>query len=138
MAPGRLPGQEHADLAVVDLAGSAGVLTFDAHALFALLDEARLLDGQHRILLAQAGEHHPELLVAQGIGVPRPAPEQVLEAIRRLQARRFGQLPTVFAFHRAEQALEIGPGAAGLAKCCPKRWVVSFKAARSCRPFFSN
>ncbi len=39
-----------------------------------------------------------------------PAPEQMLETIRRLQAGHLGELPAVFALRRAEQALQVRPG----------------------------
>ena len=69
----------------------------DTCALFALLDETRLVDGQDSFLLARARESFPELFVRQRIGLPRPAPGQVLEAVGHLQAGGLGELPAIFA-----------------------------------------
>ncbi len=130
MAFGRLPGQEHPDLAVVDLTRSPGGPALDAHALFALLDKARLVDGQHGVLCSQAAKHHAGLFVAQGVRIPRATSEQVLEAIRPVQARRFRPRPTVFALHAAGQALQI------CACGRPRRWVgkVASQALRRLLP----
>ena len=46
-------GQEHRDLAVFDPAGGAGVLPLDAHRAGALLQEARLVDDENPVGVAE-------------------------------------------------------------------------------------
>ena len=49
-------------------------------------------------------------VIANCIGVPIGAGEQVRDAIRPLVTSVLGKLPAVFAFHGAEQAAEIRSG----------------------------
>jgi hypothetical protein len=88
-------------LAVVELTRSAAVLPGDPGRFGALFDKARFVDGQHSVLLTQTGQHVLAVRIAQGLGVPLRAPEEVLEAIGVGQPGGFGQLPTVFALDLA-------------------------------------
>src|SRR5829696_775542 len=83
-------GQKHPDLAVLRLAGGAGVLALDPDALLALLDEARFIDDEDRTLLTQMLTHIASEIVAHGIGVPVGSTQQVLKAVGRSIARRLG------------------------------------------------
>jgi hypothetical protein len=47
-----------------------------------------------------ASKDHAELLVAQGVSVSRSAPEQVLEAVRRVEPGGLRELPAVFCVPR--------------------------------------
>jgi hypothetical protein len=84
-------------LAVVEFTARAAVLPGHPGRFVALFDEAAFIDGQHGILLAQAGQQVPAVGIAHGLRIPLRAPEQVLEGVGVSQAGGFGQLPTVFA-----------------------------------------
>jgi hypothetical protein len=63
-------GQKHPDLAILRLAGGTCVLALDPDAVLSLLDEARLIDDEDRILLAQMLTHVASQVLAHEIGVP--------------------------------------------------------------------
>ena len=101
-------GQEHPDLAVLRLAGGAGVLTLDPDALVSLLDEARLIDDQDTpILVAQMLENVFPQVVSERMGIPVGSTQQVLDTIGRHVSRHFGQLPRVLALSPREQTAQI-------------------------------
>ena len=108
MAFGRLPAQEHAHLAVVDFTRRAAILPGDSGRLVTLFNHAGFVDGQHGVLLAQAGQDRLAVIIAHGLRIPLRTTEQVLEGLGVGQADRLGQLPTVFALHLAQEALEVG------------------------------
>jgi hypothetical protein len=63
-------GQEHSQLAVVDLAGGAGVLALHPHRGGALLREPGLVHHQHRSWIAQVLDHIGAQVVADPVGIP--------------------------------------------------------------------
>jgi hypothetical protein len=63
-------GQEDRDLAVLLLAGRAGVLALDPGRAVALLHKARLVQRQHRIGITQVLDHVVPQVVADAVGVP--------------------------------------------------------------------
>jgi hypothetical protein len=100
-------------LAVLDFTRRAAILPGDPGRLVTLFDHAGFIDGQHGILLAQAGQHVLAVGVAHGLRIPLRAAEEVLEGVGIGQADRFGQLPTVFALDGTQKALEVGGGGGG-------------------------
>src|SRR5215218_3670562 len=102
-------GQKHPDLAVLRLAGGAGVLALDPGAALALLDEARLIDDEDRTLLAQMLSHIASQIVAHEIGVPVGSSQQMLYAIGCSVSRHFSQLPRVLALGCRKQTAQIVP-----------------------------
>jgi hypothetical protein len=84
-------------LAVLDFTRRAAILAGHPGRLVAFFDHAGFVDGQHRIVLAQVGQHLLAVGVAHGLGIPLRPTEEVLEGIRISQTGDFGQLPTVFA-----------------------------------------
>jgi hypothetical protein len=103
-------GQEHADLAVLDPAGGAGVLPLHTGRLGALLEEAGLVDDERAIGVGQVLHHIGAQIVADGVGVPVGASEQVLDAVGAVVAEVLGHLPAVLALGVAEQPFEIIDG----------------------------
>ena len=76
----------------------------------AFLEEAGFIKHPHGIWLGEIVRDIGAEAVAECVGVPVGATEQVLKAIGRGVARDFSQLPAILAFHRAEQSSEIGDG----------------------------
>jgi hypothetical protein len=73
-------GPEHPDLAVGDLARRAGVLPPNAAGGLALLEEAGLINDQHRILGREMLDHVVPHDVAQRIGLPAAADQTAASA----------------------------------------------------------
>ena len=88
------------------------VLALHAGRLVALLEKAGLVEHQHGVGIAQMLDDIGPQIVADGIGVPAHAAQEVLHAVGGRVAGGLGQLPAVLALERREQALQIGPGAA--------------------------
>ena len=105
-------GEKHPDLTVLDAAGGAGVLAFDAGRLVALLEKAGLVEHQHGVRIAEMLDDIGAQVIAHGVGIPVHAGEEILHAIGAGIAGGFRQVPAVLALERREQALQIGPGAA--------------------------
>ncbi len=103
---------EHHDLAILDAAGRAGVLTLHAYRLVALIQEAGLIDDEHAGITGA-----DEMLgsvsnqrIANRVGIPTRSAEQPLNAVGLLPPEELRQLPTVLAIHPAQQATEIAGG----------------------------
>lgn len=83
-------GDDHADLVAGDLAGRACMLAMYATGRLALLQEAGLVDDQHRLRIGQAlhrvGVHH----IARGICIPAPKAEDRPLTPGTNVTRRFG------------------------------------------------
>jgi hypothetical protein len=103
-------GQEHRDLAVLLLAGRAGVLALHPGRAVTLLDEAGLIHHQHRVRVAQVLDDIVAQVVADPVGVPPGAVEQPLHAVGDQLAGLLGQPPAVLALDLAEQALQVAQG----------------------------
>ncbi len=102
-------GREHADLAVGDLAGRAGVLPADATGGFALLQESRLVHDEHRVRLGQDLDHVLTHYVAQSIGIPVSATQQGLLAPGARIAGRFSAHPACLAPLGPQQDIQEQP-----------------------------
>src|SRR4051794_15389364 len=107
--PAAAVGQEHADLAVLDLAQGAAVLPRHPGRVPALLGEAGLVDDQHRILGAQAPDRVLAAQVAGRLLVPEHVAEHPLRAPGPGVADRLRELPAVLALDRPEQPLQVAP-----------------------------
>jgi hypothetical protein len=99
--------REHADLAVGDLAGRAGVLAGDAAGRLALLQEPGFVDHQHGIGRAEHLDHVVAHDIAQRIGIPGGTAEHRLLAPRPCVARGFRPHPAGLAPLRPEQPVDI-------------------------------
>jgi hypothetical protein len=102
--------EEDADLAVLDPPRRARVLPLHPGRLRAFLDEAGLVQDQHGIRVAQVLHDVGVQVIADRVGVPACATEEVLHAVGRRIACRFGQLPAVLALHGRQQATQVCRG----------------------------
>ena len=102
--------QEHADPAVLDAARRAAVPPLHPGRPAALLEEAGLVQHQHRLRVARVLDHVGAQVVPDRVGVPAHAREQVLHAVRRPVPRRLGRLPAVLALQRRRQPAQVGRG----------------------------
>lgn len=66
-----------------------------------LLEEARLVDDQHRLVLPEMLGYIRPHVVADLIGIPNRAGDEVLQVRGRGLAQFFGELPAVLAFDAA-------------------------------------
>jgi hypothetical protein len=89
--------EEDADLAVLDPPGRACVLPLHPGRLAAFLDEAGLVQHEHRARVAQVLHDVGLQVVTDRVGVPVCPAEEVLYAIRCCITGRLGQLPAVLA-----------------------------------------
>ena len=89
----RYIGCEHADLAVGDLAGRAGVLTADAARGLALLEKTSFVDDQHRIVGGERLHHIITHDVAKRIRIPPATAEDRLLPSRSRITGRLGPHP---------------------------------------------
>src|SRR3954469_24668469 len=103
--------KENADLAVLDAPRRAGVLAVDAGRLGALLEKARLIQHQDRVVITQVLDHIGPQIIAERIGVPVNAREELLHAVWRVVAGRLGEVPAVLPLQGGQQALKIRQGA---------------------------
>ncbi|MGY4388372.1 hypothetical protein ACVWXB_001671 [Streptomyces sp. TE12347] len=92
------------DLGVLDPARRAGVLALDADRGGALLQVAGLVDHQHGFVIGQVLDHVGAYVVADRVGVPLRAVQQVLHAVRGGVARVLGQRPAVLPWQVRQQA----------------------------------
>jgi hypothetical protein len=93
----RYEGCEHADLAVRDLARRARVLPPDTAGRLALLEEAGLVDHQHRVLGRKMLDDVLAHDVAQRISIPAPTAKNGLLPPRTRIPRRLGPHPSRLA-----------------------------------------
>src|SRR3954452_25085671 len=103
--------EEHADLAVLDAPGRAGVLTMHAGRLGAFLEKASLIQHQDRVVVTQVLDHIGAQIIAERISVPVNAREELLHAVWRGVAGRLGEVPAVLPLQGGQQALKISQGA---------------------------
>ena len=101
--------EEHADLAVFDAAGGAGILPLHARGFVALLEKAGFVENQHGGGIIEMLAHIGLQVVADGIGIPLRPRQKVLHAIRRRITSGFGQLPAVLPLDRRQQPTQIRP-----------------------------
>src|SRR5262249_52372752 len=73
------------------------------------LENARLVDDQHRPRIAQVLQHLPTQVVAHRVRVPLGAGQQALHAVGPRLARMLGELPPVLALNGAEQSIDLPP-----------------------------
>src|SRR4051794_31999137 len=103
--------KENADLAVLDAPCRAGVLAVDPGRLGALLEKAGLIQHQDRGGVTQVLDHVGAQIIAERIGVPVNAREELLHAVRGVVAGRLGEVPAVLPLQGGQQALKISQGA---------------------------
>ena len=103
--PGHVGGEDP-DLAVGDLARRARVLPRDAARGVALLEEAGLVEHQHRPRVGQRLERVVAHQVAQRVRLPAAAAEDGLLPPRAGIARRLGPHPARLAPLRPEQPIQ--------------------------------
>ena len=103
--------EENADLAVLDAPRRAGILAVDAGRLGALLEKAGLIQHQDCVVIAQVLDHIGPQIIAERIGVPVNAREELLHAVWRVVAGRLGEVPAVLPLQGSQQALKISQGA---------------------------
>ena len=82
-AAGRVVGEQHPDLAVLDPARSARVLTLHARALCALLEKPSLIHDQHTSGIAELVDHVDAQIIPHLLSVPAGTAQQMLHAIGR-------------------------------------------------------
>ena len=75
-------GEEDGDLGVLDASRGAGVLTLHPDRLVAFLHVAGLIDNQHRAGIGEGVDDIATQLVADRVGVPLRAGQQVLQPVR--------------------------------------------------------
>ena len=90
----------------------------------ALLEEAGLVEDQHGLVVAEGLDGVGVQVVADLVGLPVGAAQQMLDGVEALVANLLGELPGVLALDRREQAQEIGPNpstgfTAGESPCDP-------------------
>jgi hypothetical protein len=100
--------EEDADLAVLDAARRAGILPLHADRLRPLLHEPGLVEHQHGAGVAELLDHVGPQVVLDRVGIPAHPAQEVLHPVGRAVARRLGELPTVLALHRRQQAAQVG------------------------------
>src|SRR5215217_2376794 len=105
--PGAGVGQEHPQLAVVDLAGRARVRALHPDRGGPLLEEPGLVHHQHRPWLAQVLHDIATQIIPDQVRVPVGGGQQPLHPIGGPLPGMLGQLPTVLACHRAQQPAQI-------------------------------
>src|SRR3954469_22750634 len=103
--------KENADLAVLDAPRRAGVLAVDAGRLGALLEKASLIQHQDCVVITQMLDHIGPQIIAERIGVPVNAREELLHAVWSGVPGRLGEVPAVLALQGGQQALKIRQGA---------------------------
>jgi hypothetical protein len=90
-------GQVHRDLRVLDPARGVGVLALHGHRGGPLLQVARLVHHQDRVRIAQVPGHVAAQVVADRVGVPGGAGQQVLQPAGRRVPGMLGNCPAVLA-----------------------------------------
>jgi hypothetical protein len=100
-------GQEDRNLAVLLLAGGAGVLALDPGRAVALLHKARLVQHQHRVGIPQLLNDVVAQVVADAVGVPPGAVEQPLHPVRGHLTGLLSQPPAVLALELAQQPSQV-------------------------------
>ena len=105
MAGGSDVGEEHAHLAVLDLAGGAAILLFDACRVLSPFGKAGLVDGHDGLRGAQVLQGEGAHSIAHAIFIPDGLGEQALHPIGGRFACLLGQLPPIFAFHLTHNPL---------------------------------
>ena len=100
-------GGEHADLAVLGVAGGAGVPALHAGRGGALLEEASVVEDEDPVGLAEPFGYVVLEVVAELVGVPAGAVEEPLEAVGCAVSGGFGQLPAVLAANRTQQPTDV-------------------------------
>jgi hypothetical protein len=101
---------EHADLAVGDLAGRAGVLAGNAAGGLALLEEPGLVDDEHRVGRAQYRDDIVAHQVAQRIGIPDGAAKHGLLPPGTWITGSFGPHPAGLTPFRPEEPVDVRGG----------------------------
>jgi hypothetical protein len=92
------------DLGVLDPAGGAGVLALHPNGSGALLQIIRLVDGQHRLRVAEMLDEVGAHVVADRVLVPDGPGEQVLHPVRALVAGVLGDRPAVLAWQVRQES----------------------------------
>jgi hypothetical protein len=96
-------GQVHRDLGVLDPPGGAGVLALHADRAGAFLQVPGLVHHQHRARVGERVHHVAAQVIADGVGVPHRAGEQMLQTVRGQVAAVLGDRPAVLAVQPGQQ-----------------------------------
>ena len=99
--------QEDTNLAVLDAACGATVVTADADRMATFLEKTSFVNHTDRISVGEVVSHIAKEQVTQRIWLPLGPPEHVLKAVGIEVTADFSQLPTGFAFSRTEQTGQI-------------------------------
>jgi hypothetical protein len=101
-------GQEHADLAVVDLPRRAGVLPGDSGRADAFLDEPGVVDDEHtRGVVAEGAQDVAADVVTDAVDIPARGAQQPLHAVRGHRPGVLSQRPAVLALESGQQPAQI-------------------------------
>src|SRR6185295_17210288 len=103
--------QKYPNLAILHPTCRATILAGHPSRLLPFFEKPGLIEDQHRLRIAALLDQIGTQLIPDGLGIPYGTPQQMLHTIGRRIAVDFRQLPAIFALHRAEQAVDIGPGA---------------------------
>ena len=102
--PGRRGvGQIDRDLGVLDPPGGAGVLALHTHRVDSLLEVSGLVNHQDGVRVAEVVDDVAAEVVADQVGVPDRAGQQVLQRIRCLRAAVLGDGPAVLPVQIGQQ-----------------------------------
>src|SRR5690606_8229033 len=99
--------QEDTYLAILNATSRAAVLTGNPGRVATFLQKTGLINNQHSLLITQIVEDILPQLIADTIGIPKRTAEQMLNAIRRRLAKRFGQPPAILTSHRTHQPTQV-------------------------------
>jgi hypothetical protein len=88
-------GQIHRDLGVLNPTRGPGVLPLSPDRGSALLDITGLIDHQHPVRITQVVHHVIAQVIADPVGVPHRATQQVLHAIRAGVPGVLGDSPAI-------------------------------------------
>ena len=99
MAEAARIAQEHADLAVLDPPGRAGILPRDTDRVRALLQEAGFIDNQHAIGITKRFDGVRPNQISQTVRLPLAPPEQRLHPVRPRRPCLLSQQPARLAHH---------------------------------------
>jgi hypothetical protein len=100
-------GEKDPDLTILDLFGAATILTRHSCRLVSPLGKAGLVDGHHCIPISEVGQDIGAQFVTDAVLVPDGIGEEALHAIGAAFSGLFGELPSIFARHITQDALEV-------------------------------
>ena len=99
--------QKHPNWAVLHFSDRAAILPGDTSRVTAFLEKPGFVEDQHAVGIPQRLPAIGAQLVADGVGVPIGAAQQILEAVGSRLTADFRHLPAILALDRTEQAAQI-------------------------------